>query len=58
MRRSDLCDYSNVYTLVSGTMTVTGAEADDHEDREHERNEGFLKINKNFAPFTECVSNI
>ena len=41
MRRSDLCDYSNVYTLVSGTMTVTGAEAGDHEDREDERNEGF-----------------
>ena len=36
MRRSDLCDYSNVYTLVSGTMTVTGAEADDHEDLEDE----------------------
>ena len=44
MRRSDLCDYINVYTLVSGTITVTGAEADDHEDREDERNKGLSKI--------------
>ena len=43
MRRSDVCDYSNVYALVSGTITVTGAEADDHEDREDERNKGFFK---------------
>ena len=26
MIRSDLCDYSDAYILVSGTITITGAE--------------------------------
>ena len=29
MLRSSLCDYSDAYILVSGTMTITEEEADD-----------------------------
>ena len=50
MFRSSLCDYSDAYTLVGGTITITGAGADD------ERNKGV--ISKNFAPFTDCIREI
>ena len=29
MWRLDLCDYSDAYILVRGTITIVGAEADD-----------------------------
>ena len=28
MLKSSLCDYSNAYILANGTITITGAEAD------------------------------
>ena len=31
MIESNLCDYSEVYILVSGTITITGIGADDAE---------------------------
>ena len=54
--RSSLCDYSNTYILVSGTITVTGAGADDAAKRLDERNERV--IFKNSAPFIDCINEI
>ena len=56
MLRSRLCDYSDAYILVSGTITITGAGADDAAKRLDERNKGV--IFKNCAPFTDCISEI
>ena len=50
MIRSDLCDYSDTYILVSGTIKVTGAGDDDNAKRADEGNKGV--IFKNCAPFT------
>ena len=49
MLRSDLCDYSDAYIVVKGTITVTNPDG--------------AKINKaepfkNNAPFINCISNI
>ena len=38
MLRSSLCDYSDAYILVSGTITITGAGVDYAEKRLDERN--------------------
>ena len=46
--KSNLCDYSDAYIYVSGTMIVTGAWDDDNEKRTDERNK--VVIFKNFAP--------
>ena len=54
MLKSSLCDYSDAYILVSGTITITEAGADDAAKRLDERNKG--AIFKNFAPFTDCIS--
>ena len=35
---SDLCDYSDAYILVSGTLTITGAGDDDNEKGTDQRN--------------------
>ena len=40
MLRSNLCDYANVYILVKGKITVTGAEDDDAARQLDERNKG------------------
>ena len=56
MIRSNLYDYSDVYILVSKTITITGEGADDAAKQADERDKGV--IFKNCAPFTECISNI
>ena len=56
MLRSILCDYSDTYILVSGTITITGAENNDAARRLDERNKGV--IFKNCAPFNDCISEI
>ena len=56
MLRSSLYDYSDAYILVSGTITVTGAGADDATKWLDERNKRV--IFKNCAPFTVCTSEI
>ena len=53
---SNLCDFSNVYILVSGTIAITGAGDNDATKRADERNKGV--IFKNCTPFTYCISNI
>ena len=54
MLKSCLCDYSDVYILVKGKMTITGEGADDAAKRTDERDEG--AVFKNCAPFTNCIS--
>ena len=56
MLRSIFCDCSDAYLLVSRTITITGAGADDAAKRSDERNKGVMF--KNCAPFTDCISEI
>ena len=42
MIMSNLCDSSDAYILVSGTITITGADDDDDAKREDERNKGVI----------------
>ena len=52
MLKSHICDYSDAYILVSGTLTVpnTGESANPHNRQNI--------IIKNSAPFTDCLSEI
>ena len=56
MVRPNFCNYSNVYILVSGTIKITGAEADGPMKRTDEGNKGV--IFKNSAPFADCISEM
>ena len=56
MLKSSLCDYSDAYILVKGTITITGAEADAAARQADERDKGV--VFKNCAPFTNCISEI
>ena len=56
MLRASLCDYSDTYVMVSGTITITGGENNDAGRRLGERNKEV--IFKNCAPFTDCMSEI
>ena len=40
MLRSNLCDYADIYILVKGTVTITGAGANDAAKQLDERNKG------------------
>ena len=51
-----LCDYSDSYDLVSGTITITGAGDDDAAKRADERDKEVMF--KTFPPFTDCISEI
>ena len=42
MLKPSLCRYSDSYILVSGTMTITRAGADDAAKRLDERNKGII----------------
>ena len=50
MLRSYLCDYSDAYILVSGTIAVAGNHPRDRQNRP--------LILKNNAPFISCISKI
>ena len=51
MLRSSLCDYSDAYILVSGTITVPALAADGGNNN--------IQIEfRNYAPFTNCISEI
>ena len=50
MLRSHLCDYSDAYILVKGTITVAGNNPRDKQNRP--------VILKNNAPFDSCVTRI
>ena len=53
MLRTSLCDYSDAYTLVSGTITITGAGNNDAARQLDERNKWVIL--KNYTSFTECI---
>ena len=50
MLRSNLCDYSDAYILVKGTITVAGNNPRDRQNRP--------VILKNNAPFVSCIINL
>ena len=52
MLKSSLCDYSDLYILVSGTVTVAPQGGD------NPNNVDKIVLFKNFAPFTDCISEI
>ena len=54
MLRSDLCDYSDAYTVLKGTTTVEGDDDDDDDDKNRNKTLNF----KNNAPFPSCVLKI
>ena len=51
MLKSSLCDYSDTFKLMKGTIKITRTEADAPARNADERN-------KNFASFTDCISEI
>ena len=56
MLKSSLCDYSDGFILVKGTITINGIGADAATGRADEREKGVAF--KNCAPFTNCISEI
>ena len=56
MLKSSLCDYSDAYILVKGTITIAGEGADAAARHADERDKGVAF--KNCAPFTNCISEI
>ena len=56
MLKSSLCDYSDAYILVKGTITITGEGADAAARQADERDKEV--VFKNCAPFTNCISEI
>ena len=56
MLKSSLCDYSDAYLSVKGTVTITGAGVDAAARQAGERDKGVAF--KNCAPFINCISEI
>ena len=56
MLKSSLCDYSDAYILVKGTITIARAGADAAARQADGRDKGV--VFKNCAPFTNCISEI
>ena len=54
MLKSSLCDYSDAYILVKGTITVNNTAAADPNANNTDKKVIF----KNCAPFTNCISEI
>ena len=54
MLKPSLCDYSDAYILVKGTITVNNTAAADADAN----NTNKKVIFKNCAPFTNCISEI
>ena len=54
MLKSSLCDYSDAYILVKGTITVNNTAAADTDANKTNK----ILIFKNCAPFTNCISEI
>ena len=57
MLRSDLCDCSNAYILVKGTITVTANGDNNNADNSRDKRNRSL-ILKNNAPFVSCITRI
>ena len=52
MLKASLCDYSDSYILVKGTISIAAQAGDNTNNGNKE------VIFKNFVPFTDCVSEI
>ena len=52
MLKSSLCDYSDVYILAKGNMSIAAQEEDNPNNGDKE------VVFKNRAPFTDCISEI
>ena len=57
MLRSNLCDYSDAYTLVKGTITVTAPGVNNNVDNTRDKRNRPLILKKN-APFVSCITRI
>ena len=57
MFRSNLCDYSDAYILVKGTITVTAPGANNNANNIRDKRNRPL-ILKNNAPFVSCITRI
>ena len=57
MLRSNLCDYSDAYILVKGTITVAAPGVNDNADNIRDKRNRPL-ILKNNAPFVSCITRI
>ena len=57
MLRSNLCDYSDAYILVKGTITVTAPEVNNGANNIRDKKNRPL-ILKNNAPFVSCITRI
>ena len=57
MLRSNLCDYSDAYILVKGTITVTALGANNGANNIRDKRNRPL-ILKNNAPFASCITRI
>ena len=55
MLRSNLCDYSDAYILIKGTVTALGANNGANNIRDKENRPLILKNN---APFVSCITRI
>ena len=56
MRKSNLYNYSDTYTIASRTIAITGEGGDAAARQADERNKGV--IFKNCTPFTDCINEI
>ena len=56
MLKSSLCDYSDAYILIKGTITIARAGDATAVRQADERDKGV--VFKNCAPFTNCISEI
>ena len=57
MLRSNLCDYSDAYILVKGTITVTATGVNNNANNIRDKKNRPL-ILKNNAPFVSCITRI
>ena len=57
MLRSSLCDYSDAYILVKGTITVTAPGANNGANNIRDKKNRSLILKKN-APFVSCITRI
>ena len=55
--RSNLCDYSDAYILVKGTITVTASGVNNNADNIRDKINRPLTL-KNNAPFVSCIARI
>ena len=57
MLRSNLCDYSDAYILVKGTITVTAPGVNNNTNNIRDKRNRPV-ILKNIAPFVSCITRI